>query len=61
MVFTIHTDAVWVTYEPGIEGEYLLGGMLRLYDSTVDKGIYPSFDCWLWDMERSGTFYRHAR
>ena len=49
----------WTCYENGIEGVYDLMRMLWMYMFTVDKDEYPDFGCWLWDMERSATFYRH--
>ena len=61
MIFRIYTDATWESYEPGIEGEYTHGQMKELYERTVDKAEYPCFEAWLWDMERSATFYRHVR
>lgn len=48
----------WVGTQCGVEGEFTFEGMLALYSETVDKAEYPDFDCWLWDMERSGVFDR---
>ena len=50
---------MWATYEHGIEERYTTYEMRLLYELTVDKSEYPDFDGWLWDMERSATFYRH--
>ena len=54
------TGATWVSHEPSIVGSYDCKAMKALYDSEVDKVEYPEFVGWLWDMERSCTFYRHA-
>ena len=61
MVYRIYTDATWTSREPGIEGERTHGEMVAFYDEHVDKRIYPEFAGWLWDMERSATFFRHVR
>ncbi|MBQ9000472.1 MAG: hypothetical protein IJ087_01310 [Eggerthellaceae bacterium] len=61
MIFRIYTDATWVSHEPGLEGERTYSQMKELYRSTVDKEAYPTFEGWLWDMERSATFFRHVR
>lgn len=58
MIFRICTDATWTSQEPGLEGERSYEEMRSLYRDTVDKVAYPCFEGWLWDMERSATFYR---
>lgn len=50
---------LWHGNDEGIEGWYDVDEMEDLYEDTVDKDEYPSFDDWLWDMERSGTFYHY--
>ena len=60
MIYRIYTDATWTSDEPGLEGARSYEGMRALYLETVDKETYPSFEGWLWDMERSATFYRHV-
>ena len=61
MIYRIYTDDTWVSYEQAIAGEYTYEQMRELYEDTVDKDVYQCFAAWLWDMERSATFYRHGR
>ena len=49
----------WTSYEEGLHGCWTLSELQRLYENTVDRGEYPSFSGWLWDMERSAVLYRH--
>lgn len=50
---------MWHGNDEGILGWRDVDEMEDLYEDTVDKDEYPSFEDWLWDMERSGTFYRY--
>ena len=40
-------------------GEFTLGELLEFYGKSVDKGEYPEFAGWVWDMERSALLFRH--
>ena len=53
-LYTTYEDTSW-----NAQGELLVldeNGMKKLYEETVDKEEYAFFDCWLWDMLRSGVF-----
>ena len=39
--------------------EYSRGDVFVVYRLTVDKDEYPTIAGWVWDMERSGTLFRH--
>ena len=49
----------WISCEPGYEGAWTEEDLYRLFMNTVSKDEYPDFDCWIWDMERNQTLFRH--
>ena len=48
---------VWLPSEG--DGAYNITQMQDMYGKDVDKDEYPTFLGWLYDMERSGTYYCH--
>lgn len=49
---------LYICNEEGCEGEYTEKSMKELYDNTVDKETYSTYEGWKWDMLRSGTFHK---
>ena len=47
---------IYTSYEIGCEGSYTIEQMKNLYNETVDKTEYETFDIWLFDMLKSGVF-----
>lgn len=49
----------WTCYETGIPPVMDERTARAFYAVAVDHAEYPEFEGWLWDMERSGTLFRH--
>lgn len=47
---------IYTSYESDIQGEYTTEEMQVLYNTLVNKDEYPDFECWLYDMTKSGVF-----
>lgn len=51
----------WYSFDISTEGRrtsYDERGVRRIYELTVNRNEYPTFEGWLWDMERSGVLNR---
>lgn len=58
VIAALSSNAYWTSEYQQLDGKSA-DGLRKVYAEGVDRESYPTFEGWVWDMERSGIVFRH--